>query len=73
MDLQNVPTVHRSINTHIIHYHVDVPLPNGEGSMESHGGPPPTLFSAHAASGAGGVPRQSGLLTSPSLRHLRRR
>lgn len=34
MDLQNVPTVHRTIDTHIIHYHVDVPLPNGERTQD---------------------------------------
>ena len=28
MDLQNVPTVHRTIDTHIAHYHVGVPTPH---------------------------------------------
>ena len=30
MDLQNVPTVHTLITTSIIHYHVEVPLKNGQ-------------------------------------------
>ncbi len=32
MDLQNVPTVHTLITTSIIHYHVEVPLKNGQDS-----------------------------------------
>jgi hypothetical protein len=33
LDLQNVPTVHKLITTSIIHYHVEVPLKNGEAVM----------------------------------------
>ncbi len=36
MHLQNVPTVERRINAHIIHYHVDVPLPNGAWGGRGH-------------------------------------
>ena len=30
MDLQVVPQVHRELLASIIHYHIDVPLPNGD-------------------------------------------
>ena len=29
MELQVVPQVHRTVTSSIIHYHIDVPLPNG--------------------------------------------
>lgn len=32
-DLQNVPPVHKKLTTNIIHYHVEVPIPDGKGTQ----------------------------------------